>query len=202
MFPRSISQMLILCLIAYGNINSEEMRKVVTYTLVIFLFNSCGITERARKAIDVSFSSTVMTQKAMAKFLVESTASIYQNDSLETDIPIYIHLLKASFKSKLDSFELEIDSIKATWNNDTEITFNKVAIVGDSVIYDEVVIPYYNSYLGKDTLKVNVICEYLPNMNLETEIVYFKCLTANYFIKEQIIGIKDEFKRCYASTSK
>jgi hypothetical protein len=194
--------MLILCLIAYGDTNSEEMRKLVTYSLVIFLLYSCGITEHTRKAIDVAFSSTVTTQKAMTKFLVESTTSIYQNDSIETGMPIYIHLLKASFVSKLDSFELEIDSIKATWNNDTEMTFNKVAIVGDSVIYDEVVIPYYNSYLGKDTLKVRIICEYLPNMNIETEIVNFKCLTANYIIKEQIIGIKDEFKRCYASTSK
>jgi len=202
MFPRSISQMPILCLIVYGDTNSEEMRNLVTHSLVIFLLYSCGITERSRKAIDVAFSSTVTTQKAMTKFLVESTASIYQNNSLETDMPIYIHLLKASFVSKLDSFELEIDSIKATWNNDTEMTFNKVAIVGDSVICDEVVIPYYNSYLGKDTLKVRVICQYLPSMNLETTIVSFKCLTANYIIKEQIIAIKDEFKRCVASTSK
>jgi len=189
-------------LIVYGDFNITEMKNIAIYSIVFFQLYSCGISKRIEEAVEVTVNSTIITQLAMAKILVESTASIYQNDSLKPDTPIYIHLLKANFVSKLDSFKLEIDSIKAIWVNDTTMTFNKVAYVGDSVIYDEVFVPYCNFYLGKDTIKVSVICEYLHDMNLENNICNFRCITANYIIKEQIITIKDEFKRCVASTSK
>jgi hypothetical protein len=177
------------------------MKKYIIYILVMFLSYSCGITESTRKAMDLAFSSTIVTQKAMSKILVETTMSIFQKDSLEPNMPIYIHFLKASFTNESYSFELEIDSVKAIWINDTTMLFNKVVIVEDTIVYNQVAIPQYNSYLGADTLLVTVICKYLPNIDFATIEDNLKCLTADYIIQKQIITIKDEFKRCAVNTS-
>ena len=114
-------------------------------------------------------------------------------------MPIYIHSLTAFFTSKLDSFELTIDSVKAIWTDDTTITFNKVVIIQDSIIYKQVTIPSYNGYLGIDTLSVNVVCEYLPNMEIINGIENIKCLSADYFIEKQSITMKKKFKNCDAN---
>lgn len=188
-----------LCHIVYGDTKFNKMKNVLLYCLLVFVLYSCGISKYNNKAINTAFSSTVITQMAMAKILVESATSIYQSDSLKADMPIYIQSLEASFKSKLDTFKLVIDSIKATWINDTTIIFKKVDFK-DSVNYKQVIIPSYSSYLGTDTLDVSVICKYLPNMDFVINKDSYKCLTADYVIKEQVITIKNEFKKCSVST--
>lgn len=175
------------------------MRNYVIYCLIVCLVPSCTIHDISRKAVDNSFSSIIITQKAMTKILIESTNAIFQQDELKQDTSIYIHLLDANFIGKVDTFELEINSIKATWIDDTTMFFNKINIVNDSLKFDKVSIPYYNSYFGLDTIKVNVICKYLPNMNFIANENNLRCLTADYIIKEQTIILAEKFKKCTMS---
>jgi hypothetical protein len=150
-----------------------------------------------KKAIDKAFGSIITTSVAMSQVLVESTAFIYDSDSLELDKPFYIHQLSVSFANKTDSFELKLDSIEATWTNDSIMNFKKITIIEDSILYDQVVIPYHSFYLENDSLVLNVTCEYLLNIRqIQTDIGNFKCLEATYVMGEQKIILKNNFKEC------
>jgi hypothetical protein len=148
------------------------------------------------KAIDKAFGSIITTSIAMNQVLVESTSFIYNKDSLELDKPFYIHQLNVSFANKTNSFELKLDSIEATWTNDSIMNFKKITTIGDSIFYNQVDIPYHNFYLENDSLELKVTCEYLPNMNIQTDIGNFKCLRADYIMKDQKIVLKNDFKNC------
>ncbi|NMB64185.1 MAG: hypothetical protein GYA16_04875 [Spirochaetes bacterium] len=174
------------------------MNKYITYILLMVLLFSCSISKPTKKAVDIAFSSKIITQKLMTKALVESTSAIFKEDSINLNMPVYIHSLTAFFTSKLDSFELTIDSVKAIWTDDTTVNFNKVVIIKDSITYMHVTIPSYNAYLGTDTLSVSVVCKYLPNMEIINDKENIRCLSADYFIEKQSITMKKEFKNCDA----
>ncbi len=165
---------------------------------MVLLF-SCSISTRIEKAVDIAFSSTISTQTVMTKALIESTSAIYKEDSLNHNMPIYIHSLIVSFTGKLDSFELTIDSVKAIRTDDTTLSFNKVVIVKDSITYQQVKIPFYNAHLGRDTFNVNVICKYLPNMDIINCEKNIKCLSADYIVENQSIIMNGTFKSCEVS---
>jgi len=176
------------------------MKSYIIYILLVVFSFSCGVSNHTRKAVGIAFNSTIITQKAMTKILIESTASIIQEDSLKPNTAIYIHSLTASFVSRLDSFELTFDSVKAVWTNDTTLTFSKVVVFDDTTFYDQVTIPSYNSYLGSDTLNVSVMCEYFPSMENINGKNSIKCLMADYVIEKQSIIVKNNFKNCSVNT--
>jgi hypothetical protein len=171
------------------------MKHYIIYIVLAVLF-SCGISNRSRKAVETAFYSRIITQRAMAMILVESTEAIFQIDSLDPVNATFIHSLTALYVGKVDSFELRIDSIRAQWINDTIISFNKVKIVGDSVILKQVSVPGYNYYLIDDTLDIAVKCIYAlgrKNTNKNNDL---KCLTADYIVIGQSITVKNNFKKC------
>lgn len=175
------------------------MKNYITYWLLVCLclHSSCSsISDRMGKTIDKAFGSIITTSAAISQVLVESTVFIYDKDSLELDKPFYIHQLTVSFANKTDLFELKLDSIEVTWTNDSIMQFKKVIIMGDSILYDPVVIPYHDFYLEKDSLELNVLCEYLPNMNIQKDIGSFNCLEVNYVMRNQKIVLKNNFKKC------
>lgn len=177
----------------------QKIKNHVIYNLLICLClcSSCGsIADGMEKAIDKAFGSIITASEAMTQVLVESTAFIYDRDSLELDKPFYIHQLIVSFANKAESFELKLDSIEATWAKDSIMNFKKITIIEDCILYDQVVIPYHSFYLENDSLVLNVICEYLPNLHIQTDIDNFKCLKANYVMREQKIILKKNFREC------
>ena len=162
---------------------------------MVLLF-SCSISKQTEKAANIAFNSSIVTQKVMTKALVESTSAIYKKDSLKHKTPIYIHSLIVSFTAEEDSFVLSIDSIRAFYTNDTTMTFNKVSVISDSIIYHQVAIPSHNTYLGIDPVYVNVFCKYLPNMEIINCEKEFKCLSADYIIEKQSITKVKGFQKC------
>lgn len=154
------------------------MKFCITIFFLIFVIYSCGITRRMGTDIETGFKPMIVTQQAMSKFLVESTKSIYKLDSIKSGESIYIHSLKAIFINSQEAFNLTIDNVKAT-------------MIKDTVIFSEALIPFYQGYLGPDTIKVKVICEY-SSMADSVQ----KCLQSNYIIFNYSIMQKDRYIPC------
>jgi len=135
--------------------------------------------------------SMAVTSITMIRILTESTASIYEKDSVELGKPIFIRQLAISFTDNTTSSELRFDSIEATYGKDSILNFQKITIMGDNILYNkEDIMPIHNYYLGKDSVKLAVKCEYLPNMNIIGN-DDFKYLKTNYVMKNRMI-IKKE----------
>ncbi len=170
------------------------IKKIITISLVA-LFLSCNISKPIEKAVETTFDSKVIPQMVMTKALVEATSTIYTEDSLKPDMPIFIQSLTALFFNDSDTVELSIDSVKAVRTDDTTVTFSKVVITDDSVIYKQLHIPFNPISLG-DTLNVEVVCKYSPDMEIIIEKENFKCLSALYIIENQAITILKDFHYC------
>ena len=165
------------------------------YSLLVALFLSCNISKPIEKAVETTFNSKYIPKIVMTKALVESTSTIYTEDSLKPDMPIFIQSLTALFFNDSDTVELSIDSVKAVRTDDTTVTFSKVVITDDSVIYKQLHIPFNPIYLG-DTLNVEVVCKYSPDMEIIIEKENLKCLSALYVVENQTITTIKDFHYC------
>jgi len=141
--------------------------------------------------MEQSLRPVLISQKAMATFLVESSSSIFEKDSIQSGQPILINSLKASFLTLSDTFNLHIDSITATLNKGDSITFNKLIVDGDKILYKKVNIPYLESVFMPDTLRVKVICEYVPYVDFST--FNWRGLQRNYIIEKNTIKLQNKW---------
>jgi len=164
---------------------------------ILSIYVSCSGSKHTEKAINIVTTSILSTIVTTNQALVESTMYIYEIDSLKSGNPFYIHQFNISFISKTISFNLQLDSIEATWVKDSIMQFRKVTLSGNRFFYDELIIPNHNFPVMKDSILINIKCEYLPNMNILGYNGEFRCFTAGYNINNKInLHLISNFKGC------
>lgn len=169
------------------------MKNVFIFLIVIVIV-SCN---KSSSIVQTNNSNkSFIIQKSMAKFLVESTDYIKTNTLITDSSKFFFNSFSALYIHDLDSFKLDLDSIKVTIVNDTIIDFSQLKSMNDSITLKEVVLPNYNGNLSLDSLNVVVKClfsEFNHDIGKTTEV---KCIFANYLIRNNEIYIKKGHEKC------
>lgn len=154
---------------------------LMLYALTLGI-GGCGISKQIEKGVDIALRSQMEPRIAVTKFLAESTASIFELDSVRQNTSIFIRSLNTNFSDTKHSFDFNVDSIT-------------VKIIKDTIVFSKISFPKRNPYLQSDTIDVKVTCRYFLRDSLVNSAE--KCLLSNYVIyRDSSVVQKSKYAPC------
>lgn len=162
----------------------------------VILLSSCIFSEKMNSSSEDVFYFTIMGRIVVAKGLVETAQAIYQSEGLEKTDTVYLQSTLFEFINEKESFQVIIDSVEATWINDTTINFSKWIEKNDTITRTNLELSLPLVPVQSKHFTVNVQGQYSAKGMFHDSTDSLKCIRGIYEIQQSQLKELVHFQPC------